>query len=697
MQAVAERSKEDYLRARAADEAVSLGDVSCEYAGVAQDDGSYDLQAPIRQNSTIGFRWKVDFDGPQDTVAEVRCDNAGARGVPFPPSWHFAPHCRDFQTIADASAAQAAKLHGLADASCRVLGQPRRCPLTDEANGPAPGIAVELCLDGAAVEFLLCAHVYEDMWFCTRGLFVDDVFQSSDPFGVDSLVLKDVQRDARRQELEAQSEDIKPSLHPGQLKKLAAARPDRWDMVVAVAKWRAEVTKAELKSRPPDMEQACAAFERDPFRWHVHTSRRVHTQVVTLWSWFGGDQWCEFFQTNRVDNVLERGFPRPQHQNTPDETLWRNLCAIAEGETQQRKAPCAYLGLAVAGGKFEPDPSKWPTKLHPSSQGRTKATVHFEWVGVAIDGRAHTVAVSVNHALHNQRAPPQNPLANTSPSGLKFSPCFMETVAQNVHEEAHFKGIAFEGERASIVPQLPQGGVDIQDEPVYWTLPDGRCEHWSVRRMAEATDDLLAPQDSEEAYKAVAKEMNYDVLGAADEEALELFRVAPGTLVERLWEKIEWRCPSDETCSCWWIANAGEPDKTSAVKLVAKSLACLRLELHATRCATSIKLRQTWERRLEENGLAVDALFNNAQLWRHVCGPDPDTLLKPREGDLKAARLAAHRLRCMLIVHGPNAQDGLDVYAEEIFRAVGMLKQAGTPLSISPKDVPSASFPKDLP
>ena len=71
----------------------------------------------------------------------------------------------------------------------------------------------------------------------------------------------------------------------------------------------------------------------------------------------------------------------------------------------------------------------------------------------------------------------------------------------------------------------------------------------------------------------------------------------------------------------------------------------------------------------------MDALLNNAQLWRHVSGPDPETLLNPSESDLKAARLAAHRLRCMLLAHGPNAQDGLDVYAEEIFRAVGMLKQ----------------------
>ncbi len=75
------------------------------------------------------------------------------------------------------------------------------------------------------------------------------------------------------------------------------------------------------------------------------------------------------------------------------------------------------------------------------------------------------------------------------------------------------------------------------------------------------------------------------------------------------------------------------------MQLVARSLLRLRMELYASRCATSNKLRQTWERRLEENGLAVDVLLNNAHLWRHVHGPDPNTLLKPSEPDLKAGPL----------------------------------------------------------
>jgi hypothetical protein len=594
MHAVAERSLADYLRARPATEAALLNDVRCEYAGVAQTDGTHDPQAPIHKNSTVAFRWRTDCDGLQTTVVEVRSYHAVARGIAFPPQWHLAPRCRDLQAKADASAAQAAKALGVGDASCRFLGQPRRSLLPEETDQLVPGAVVELRLGSVAAEFLLCAHVQEDVWFCTRGLFVEDMFQASDPFGEASLVLKDVQRDAWWEDPQAPRKRVRPHLRRGQLWELAAAWCDRWDMAVAVATWRAEVMRAQLQGRPFDDEQACSAFELNPFRWNGASGRNAFSAVVTLWSWPRTETLRELFHLSRLDHVLERGFSAPQLASADDETLRCKLGEVAELETQQRKAPCVYLGVALSSGKFEADPSKWLAKHYPATQGKTKAMVHFEWVGVSIDGKPHRIVVCANDILHHQRALHQHPLRDSAPSGLKFSTTFMDAVARNVREGARFKGITFEGERPTIVLHLPLGGVDIQDEPVYWVLPDGRCECFSVRRMAEITDDDLAPQDSEEAYKAVAKEMNYDVLGMAAEEALEAFRLAPGTLVERLWENINWRCPLDEASSCWWIANAGEPEKTLPVKLVARSLECLRLELQATRCATSVKLRQTW-------------------------------------------------------------------------------------------------------
>ena len=383
--------------------------------------------------------------------------------------------------------------------------------------------------------------------------------------------------------------------------------------------------------------------------------------VVTFWLARRDNREHEIFQTSRVDHLLKHGFSIPALRCPSDPLLWDKLCAVAEFETQKRKAPCIYLGLALGNGKYEPDPFNWPFKSYSCINGKDCATVYFEWAGVTIHGAAHVVKVAATDVLLRQKELPFHPLAHSAPSCLKFSIAFMESVAKNVHEEVEFRGTGFEGESSTLTLQLPFGGTDCQDEPLYWTLPGGRCEVCSVRRMSETTQDLLAHQDSEDAYKSVAKAMEYDCLGTAAEEELEPFRLAPGTLVERLWEKIEWLRPSDETRTCWWIANAGEPDKTTPVKLVAKSLTCIRLELQSTRCATSTKLRQTWERRLEENALAVDALSNNAQLWRHVGGPDPELLLRPSEVNLKAARRAVHQLQYMCISHGPDAHDGLDV------------------------------------
>ena len=73
-------------------------------------------------------------------------------------------------------------------------------------------------------------------------------------------------------------------------------------------------------------------------------------------------------------------------------------------------------------------------------------------------------------------------------------------------------------------------------------------------------------------------------------------RAEPGTLRDRFWERYSWTRPVDESCSCWWVANAAEEDKTHPVKLKCRSLACLRLELQTSRVATISKLKKEWEK-----------------------------------------------------------------------------------------------------
>ena len=74
---------------------------------------------------------------------------------------------------------------------------------------------------------------------------------------------------------------------------------------------------------------------------------------------------------------------------------------------------------------------------------------------------------------------------------------------------------------------------------------------------------------------------------------LEKFQSNPGTLEERLWRRYTWDFPpADECAKCWWAATE-EADQTMEVRLICRSLACLRMELCSSRLATSKKLRRT--------------------------------------------------------------------------------------------------------
>ena len=97
--------------------------------------------------------------------------------------------------------------------------------------------------------------------------------------------------------------------------------------------------------------------------------------------------------------------------------------------------------------------------------------------------------------------------------------------------------------------------------------------------MADAQNDELTAEHSDDSYRAMGHAMDFLPLGkAVSEEALEEFRVNPMTLEERLWEKLEWERPENETCSCWWISNYNEPDKSQPCRLICRSLTGLRLE-----------------------------------------------------------------------------------------------------------------------
>ena len=162
---------------------------------------------------------------------------------------------------------------------------------------------------------------------------------------------------------------------------------------------------------------------------------------------------------------------------------------------------------------------------------------------------------------------------------------------------------------------------------MYWTLPDGRCVCWTAREMANAREDQLADKDSAAAYDEVGKQMGYIALGQLPEDDLEAYRANTGTLAERSWKHYTWARPGSELCACWWVVNADDPDKGQLVKMSCVSLACLRLELHDSRIASSAKLRTAWVRRKDENKKAAGVLIQHESLWRSLGGPDLASLL----------------------------------------------------------------------
>ena len=128
------------------------------------------------------------------------------------------------------------------------------------------------------------------------------------------------------------------------------------------------------------------------------------------------------------------------------------------------------------------------------------------------------------------------------------------------------------------------------------------------------------------------------------------------------------------------MRRTGEEDRSKEVKLVCRSAACTRLELHAARLATSTKLRAEWDRRLEKNSAAADVLNSNRRLWLQAGGNEPETLVSPTEASIDHCHKTVEILHKMLQKYGP--QGGLDSFVQDIEVAVNMMKVVSCTLSI---------------
>ena len=597
----------------------------------------------------MGFIWRIEVAGfGAEQAVQVRHDNAASQGVPLPENWKVAVQCVGFPQIAIRAAEKLQADVVVEKVECVMLGRPRLSPLPDPTVARIPGALVNLLHEDAQKDFLLAAHINGDKWYCHGGGFEED------PFNAKGLCIKDIALDATRKVVRRRK-----SHKTSDLRSKAISNSEAWSACVACASWEAAIIRAE--GRPLDL--ASAGFGSNPFLWETD-GWLSHAEVTFAWSWLVRGEWRRELVRARTDDltVNGRGIPRPASLRNDDEAILADLIWPTKDA-----ALCKYLGQRQ-GDRYEPDPAKW------RSGTKTKQDVWYEWQHVlrGVDRVPHRVTVSAHKVLHGTCSVPHSPLDSDAPSNLYFTLDFFQALADWKCPGTVYEGISYEGDKPEIKLEIPDGGTDIQDYAVHWTLPCGRSECWSLRELKDARPDQLAARDANEAYEGIAREMAWDVFGTTDDAAVAAYREDPGTLEEKKWLQLEWSIPKKETAPCWWLVNP-KAEPTKQPSLLSRSLACLRLELRASRVASSAKLRQTHERRSEGNSKAVDVLHQNQHLWNHAGGPEPELLFAPTSHALEGCRIACERLERLRITN--DGRDGLDEYVSEIKQAVDTLKR----------------------
>ena len=178
----------DGARARLAEDGTPHVDhLSCEYKGVAVEDGSCDINETPTKRSTLVYAWHATSCGHLDTtMVQVRCGHASERGVRFPDGWQTALKCSNLQLIAE-DAAKAARDELGRETDCKLLGVAKRTTPPEHGVHEIGGTVI-LSGEGSRMAHLLCAKVDGDTWLCHRGSFLDGALNTSVPLSEHDLV-----------------------------------------------------------------------------------------------------------------------------------------------------------------------------------------------------------------------------------------------------------------------------------------------------------------------------------------------------------------------------------------------------------------------------------------------------------------------------------------------------------------------------
>ena len=649
----------------------------------------------IKQRANILYKWSATHkEITMEQGHRVVCRHVlQRRAVTMPAGWDIALRATILPKVAEAACSDAQFRERGLEIKCGVLGAPKPLPLgaAPPAGSPTPqvGCPVLLRLDGGGrAEYLLCAHVEGGLWYCHGGTYRDDEINATklcatEPFDISGLVLKDIGRDAWQPDWgnncpPPPKKRVRAHAKEGVLQAAAEQHPQALAAVAACAAWLAEQYRAAIARRPLDVALATAGFESNPWKYPMIADEWASRQHIgMIWAWRkraeadpraeGGARgaqealWNYRIVLPQLHNLLAKGRSVPCPPEFKHMHMEQVLERAAAVEGASRKAPCKYLGAHAHAGdpgtaprnSFERDPARFPLHACGEHGRKSHAQVWFEWVGVQRESdstqglRPHRVRVAVDDVGYHGRPVPQNPLGPTAPQGLHLSLAFMEQVAANTMDGIIYQGTSVEGGgrdgRPDFLYDVPGDGRDIQDEPVHWLLPGGKCVCWSARQLAMAQAvDLTDPQ-TREAYELVAEKFNFCCIGAQYHEKIKEFLADPGTLAEGRWKQLVGDPPASERAPCWWVVL--NKDETQPPRLLCRDFASLVLELRQHRVATMARLSQEKARRLAENKAAIAVLRDYERLWADAQGPGLAELLDPTEVTVDAAQQAAELLQ----------------------------------------------------